>query len=97
MSTITATQNIDIRNDSFFSILSILTEDDRIFLLVFLINPICSHSYNFEYTPHHKGTVLRRRLRWATWRYSTGKEASLALPLLLITQHLYIRCIPATY
>lgn len=38
-----------------------------------------------------KGTVLRRRLRWAAWRYSTGKEASLALPLLLITQHLYKR------
>ena len=54
MSTITATQHIDIRNDSFFSILSILTEDDRIFLLVFLINPIRSHSYNFEYTPHHR-------------------------------------------
>lgn len=55
MSTITATQNIDIRNDSFLSILSILTEDTRIFLLVFFINPICSHSYNFEYTPYHKG------------------------------------------
>ena len=31
------------------------------------------------------------------WRYSTGKEASLALPLLLITQHLYIRGISAAY
>ena len=47
--------------------------------------------------PPKKGTVLRRRLRWAAWRYSTGKEASLALPLLLITQHLYIRGISAAY
>lgn len=61
------------------------------------ILPHISHFYNFEYTPHHKGTVLRRRLRWAAWRYSTRKEASLALPLLLITQHLYIRGIPAAY
>lgn len=56
------------------------------------------HLYNFEYTPSpKKGTVLRRRLRWAAWRYSTGKEASLALPLLLIAQHLYIRGISAAY
>ena len=92
--------NIAIRSGSltfFLSILSILTEDARIFLLIFLINPIRSHSYNFEYTPHPQGTVLRRRLRWAAWRYSTGKEASLALPLLLITQHLYIRGISAAY
>ena len=61
------------------------------------ILPHISHFYNFEYPPHHKGTVLRRRLRWAAWRYSTGKEASLALPLLLIAQHLYIRGIPAAY
>lgn len=61
------------------------------------ILPHISHSYNFEYTPHPKGTVLRRRLRWAAWRYSTGKEASLALPLLLIAQHLYIRGISAAY
>lgn len=46
---------------------------------------------------HSKPVVLRRRLRWAAWRYSTGKEASLALPLLLIAQHLYIRGIPAAY
>ena len=61
------------------------------------ILPHISHFYNFEYTPHHKATVLRRRLRWAAGRYSTGKEASLALPLLLIAQHLYIRGIPAAY
>ena len=89
-------------NKPFFSRIHISIPSS--FFNIYILTPVpdqisaISHSYNFEYTPSPiKGTVLRRRLRWAAWRYSTGKEASLALPLLLITQHLYIRGIPAAY
>lgn len=88
-------------NKPFFSRIHISIPSS--FFNIYILTPVpdqisvISHSYNFEYTPHHKDTVLRRRLRWAAWRYSTGKEASLALPLLLIAQHLYIRGISAAY